>query len=621
MHRYIVRRKLFPVLFLLFLSFSYVGLAINYYVSPTGSDENPGTLDSPFETISKGLTKLEPGDILYVRSGTYVESLNVNVSGTSDSYITIVAYPGENPVIDGETSLPSCDWSGLIVLWGNYIHISGFEVKNCNITGSHLSGYGVIINGHHNIVSNMNVHDAWGGGVIASGDYSVVEDCEVWNTAMSNSIDPGSDANGQGLCAARRPNNAILRYNVVHDNWGEGISTFEAFGTIVEDNIVYDNWSVNLYISDAQHVLAQRNLIYKTKNMTGGSQVGILLGDEKYNPPSSNNTIINNIVYGCNRNFMCGKLDNVLVANNTFMNSAMSSCITIYNEAHTLSSFINNIVIQDDDLPVVLGMEVNANLRRDHNLWSKEPIASAIGDGDIIGNPELSKPERIKEGEFNADDFKLQKSSPAINAGESLNDVTQDFFGNFRDASPDIGANEFIILLTSITVTGINGDTTITSEGGTLQMVANLLPDNVTNSSIEWSVENYSGSATINDNGLLSAISNGTVLVSAKAKDGSNTIGSCIVVITNQSDITDLDNQKKSRLYAIQLSDKLIIKNANTDFVADFYSLYTVQGVLIKKNRIINEPIEIDISSLSSGMFILCIFNAQHVIPLKIVIP
>src|SRR5262249_18330399 len=55
-----------------------------YYVSPTGSDSNPGTFARPFATVNRGVRVLRPGDTLLVRKGTYPEALrNVIPSGTS----------------------------------------------------------------------------------------------------------------------------------------------------------------------------------------------------------------------------------------------------------------------------------------------------------------------------------------------------------------------------------------------------------------------------------------------------------------------------------------------------------------------------------------------------------
>ncbi len=43
-----------------------------YYVSPSGSDTNPGTISQPFLTIQRAQTAAVACDDIYVRGGTYV---------------------------------------------------------------------------------------------------------------------------------------------------------------------------------------------------------------------------------------------------------------------------------------------------------------------------------------------------------------------------------------------------------------------------------------------------------------------------------------------------------------------------------------------------------------------
>lgn len=91
------------------------------------------------------------------------------------------------------------------------------------------------------------------------------------------------------------------------------------------------------------------------------------------------------------------------------------------------------------------------------------------------------------------------------------------------------------ILVSSITVDGQGGSSTITTKGGTLQMEATVMPVDATDKSVTWSVTNGTGSATINTSGVLKAISDGTVTVTAKANDGSGVSGSKSITISNQS--------------------------------------------------------------------------------------
>ena len=51
-----------------------------FFVSPTGSDSNPGTVTSPFLTINKGLTAIGTNGVLYLRGGTYAQSAKLSLN-------------------------------------------------------------------------------------------------------------------------------------------------------------------------------------------------------------------------------------------------------------------------------------------------------------------------------------------------------------------------------------------------------------------------------------------------------------------------------------------------------------------------------------------------------------
>jgi hypothetical protein len=92
-----------------------------YVVATDGSDQAAGSVTAPFRTIAKGLAVLQPGDTLLVRDGTYREEIKRLVrQGRPDARITLAAYPGESPVLQGLLWLtrPSY-WTidGLTVTW------------------------------------------------------------------------------------------------------------------------------------------------------------------------------------------------------------------------------------------------------------------------------------------------------------------------------------------------------------------------------------------------------------------------------------------------------------------------------------------------------------------------
>ena len=91
-----------------------------------------------------------------------------------------------------------------------------------------------------------------------------------------------------------------------------------------------------------------------------------------------------------------------------------------------------------------------------------------------------------------------------------------------------------IIPVTAVTVTGAGSETTISIDNGSLQLNATVLPVNATDKTITWSIVNGTGQATINSNGLVTAVDNGTVTARATANDGSGVRGNLVLTISNQ---------------------------------------------------------------------------------------
>src|SRR6478672_1149687 len=85
-------------------TFVSVGLATDFYMSTTGSDANSCTAAqnpaTPKATFASAIPCVTAGNRLYVRGGTYNQSINSNyiaiASGTSwTNAVTIAGYPGE----------------------------------------------------------------------------------------------------------------------------------------------------------------------------------------------------------------------------------------------------------------------------------------------------------------------------------------------------------------------------------------------------------------------------------------------------------------------------------------------------------------------------------------------
>jgi len=105
-----------------------------------------------------------------------------------------------------------------------------------------------------------------------------------------------------------------------------------------------------------------------------------------------------------------------------------------------------------------------------------------------------------------------------------------------NDGSGAYGEVQIEITASSVLVTGITvegGGAASILNGKTLQMKAIVTPSNATNPTVAWSVVNGSGSASINEAGVLTATGVGTVTVRATATDGTDINGETEITVTN----------------------------------------------------------------------------------------
>ena len=107
----IIRSSSITVCFL----FLFTGLAAaqtKFYVSPSGNDDNPGTISAPFKTIAAARdavrainSSMSEDIIVYLRGGTYSVNSTITFrpedSGKNGYRVYYMAYPGETPVLSG----------------------------------------------------------------------------------------------------------------------------------------------------------------------------------------------------------------------------------------------------------------------------------------------------------------------------------------------------------------------------------------------------------------------------------------------------------------------------------------------------------------------------------------
>ena len=236
------------------------------YVSPTGNDNNAGSISAPFRTISKAASVAKPSTTVHVAPGTYGNTTN-SKSGTAAGRLRFVSDTKWGAKIVGTGT------EAHFTNNGNYVDMVGFDISGSGRLGIVNYGSFTSIEGNH--VHHLKIS----GGCNGSGGAGIV------------------DANYKGT------DDDIIG-NVVHDigtpgscNGVQGIYHSNLRGKIV-NNIVYrvSAWGIHLWHAATDVVIAN-NTVFRngSGSMGGGIEVGS--GDSPGGIVLKNTAITNNIVY------------------------------------------------------------------------------------------------------------------------------------------------------------------------------------------------------------------------------------------------------------------------------------------------------------------------------------
>ena len=173
------------------------------------------------------------------------------------------------------------------------------------------------------------------------------------------------------------------------------------------------------------------------------------------------------------------------------------------------------------------------------------------------------------------------------------------------------------ILVTSIAVHGSGDQSTIDSEGGTLQMEAVVSPASALDQSVTWSVDDTE-LATISQDGLLTALSSGTITIIATANDGTEIQGFTEIEISIDRPMGIFDNAAgQINLYPnpstnwIQI-EGIDIQNANIQ-IFNINGTKVHQEIMLDKNKI-------SLQKLNKGVYFLTIEIEGESIAEKIIV-
>lgn len=233
-----------------------------YYVSPSGSDANAGTLAAPWRSIQKAMNALRPGEKAYVRADTYETGAAFGTSADTYAWSTtcsalapcsILAYPGEKPVLHGQVRIT-----------GHYLRLSGFIIEgplSLDVASPHqrranqvlLEGAshvelsfneirkndyhaGIKVNQSGQVhILNSYIHD--------NGRFTITHDPRTGNevTETDHGIYWGSSGGGGNLIAN----------NIIAHNRAKGVQLYPngTYDVIVSANTIVDNGNAGVLVN------------------------------------------------------------------------------------------------------------------------------------------------------------------------------------------------------------------------------------------------------------------------------------------------------------------------------------------------------------------------------------
>lgn len=419
-----------------------------FYVSPRGNNADSGSIAKPWKTIQFAADRLIAGDTLYIRKGIYKERVLPKNSGATGKFITYVAYPGEEAVIDGAGITLPADQAGLLEVNGkSYIKISGLKIKNAK--GDDESNGIFVKQSEHIILEKNYTYNTRSSGI------------GVWDNSKDITIDGNEVVNAnmgpmQESISISGTDGFVIKNNKVHDTVAdkEGICVKEGSrnGQIYK-NLVYNVPAAGIYIDawnqPTFNIGVYQNIVRDTTSSAKGNGIAVAseMGGELSDIKINNNIVYGTRAYGIlvshngDESVAHHPLRNIKVFNNTVYKNGegWGGGIAVNNPDAQNVEIRNNIVSQN--LSFQISVDPGIAVVVDHNLI--DGYRGDTGDNEIRGTDYIEgDPLFINTGNAN---FYLRKNSPAIDKGIADGAPPVDFDGRARPqgAGYDLGAFEY----------------------------------------------------------------------------------------------------------------------------------------------------------------------------------
>ena len=437
-----------------------------YYVSTTGDDDTgTGSITEPWATLAYGVNRMSPGDLLYIRGGTYrttgtgastVHSRWENVWGTAEDTIKIFAYPGEYPVFNLDNITMTSQYTFVVFLTNcRYLHVKGLRV-----TGMYQQPYGsegTVIhnwrfsNTQHCKFEQLEVdHSGLWGFMLASGShYNLFLNCDAhhltdpytgWDASDGFARTGGSTANYNTYRYCRA-------WLCCDDGWDhystDGYTTLEGCWAF------WNGWS-------------DEN---RTTHL--GNGVGFKLGPGATNQTAATRVLTNclsvqNYFHGFDQNFYegTGEFASIIYNCTAYDNGGYGFRMRPYGTSNgSNADIIRNNIAFSNGSGTYLG---DAGDTQDHNTWNGDVTLTSA---DFV-SLDVSQLDDLRQADGSLPDITFGH----LTTGSDLIDAGVDVGLPYKDEAPDMGWYEYIggvqIIFPTVTTTAISNIQETTATGG-----------------------------------------------------------------------------------------------------------------------------------------------------------
>jgi hypothetical protein len=215
--------------------------AREFFAAPSGRAHHPGSAAQPLDlaTALSSTGPVRPGDLLWLRGGTYSGPFRSELTGTADAFIVVAQFPGERAILDGAAASNRA----VLRVEGAYTVYWGFEVTNSRPhRPGRVRGTGVDVFGPYTKFINLVVHHTGNG----FGVWTPALEAEVYgNLIYQVGWDDTDRGHGHSIYIQNHALTKRVIDNVLFEARSFGVHAYTSGGEIdnlyFEGNIAFDH--------------------------------------------------------------------------------------------------------------------------------------------------------------------------------------------------------------------------------------------------------------------------------------------------------------------------------------------------------------------------------------------